>query len=203
MNAQEKFNIIKDVKTKLKQELIRLHEAYYYKIINYLKGLKICIDYNLIKKEKTVFSGVYLMYCEIDNEIIFTYVGESIDLFKRFRQHVANLNTTKKKYKKMRSLGASEKNIKFLILTFESDQNKRLLLETYYIYILRSKIYNLNTKLLSKKAKCDQNHGNMTSKLLNVNKLSIKLNVFVKCRNKLCKQIINLYDFNGLLYNRI
>ncbi|ASP28720.1 hypothetical protein SCORR_v1c09480 [Spiroplasma corruscae] len=203
MQPTEKFKIVYDIKTKIINDYKLIEDIYMNKLVNYFKDTKIKIDISCIKKQRVILSGVYLMYCEIDNSIIFSYVGESIDLFKRFKQHIQGLNSNKKKYRIMSKLGATESNIKFLILSLEKDQSKRLFLETYYIYILRSKRYNMNTKLVSKRAKCSNNHGNMYSRLNNLQKAKFRLSIYIKCRNKLCKEVINISHNKELLYNRI
>ncbi|AKX34638.1 hypothetical protein SLITO_v1c10270 [Spiroplasma litorale] len=203
MDVSQKYKIIYDMKTKLIKDYQNIEDDYINKVINYFINNKININFNSIKKEKTILSGVYLMYCKIDNKTIFTYVGESIDLFKRFKQHIQSLNTKKRNYRIMKSLGANEENINFIILSLEKNQNIRLFLETYYIYVLRSKRLNLNSKLVSKRAKCSNNHGNLASRLNNLNNSKLRIGVSLKCKNKLCKEIINLYDNKELLYNRI
>jgi hypothetical protein len=137
-------------------------------------------------------SGVYLIFFYNANGKLFTYIGESDNVYKRWKQHRYGIQSLKKTlYNKFRRhLGTNDiSNIAFVLLERDlDDQSARLYRETYNIYKFKSRNYSLNSKNCSSRLRCpDGTHGRCRTWLsYKVVDEKVVLLVFGKSINKNC-----------------
>ncbi|AGR41630.1 GIY-YIG nuclease family protein [Spiroplasma taiwanense] len=188
MDLKNEYKLIWKIKTSRDLKYKDISEQYCKKIIQELIEKNKKIDIMELAKNKV--AGVYLLYSIENKNLNFTYVGESKDLGQRIKQHLRNFNSKNRLYSKMRKKIISSNQINFLILDEIEDQNLRLMKETYYIYIFKSKFFNLNSKLVNKKLKCPNGHGNTRSYMTyDKNSLNLLIYIYGKCKNNECKEI--------------
>ncbi|AHI53342.1 GIY-YIG nuclease family protein [Spiroplasma culicicola] len=146
-------------------------------------------DVETIKELGNEIQGVYLIFSlNKKGELKFTYVGESIDILKRWKKHIYNFNIKNKESAKIRKKESKIENLRFTVLKIEPDQNARLKKETYYIYHFKSWYTNINKKYANRKMRCDFGHGVARTYLTyDKNAAKFRLYIYGICRNKICK----------------
>jgi len=142
-------------------------------------------------------AGVYLIYLKSNNgRINFTYIGETSDIKRRWKEHIASISDSKKTlYKKIRKKIKDNSElldqIRFVILENDlDDKNKRLYRETYFIYKFKTKFYSLNNKNCSRELKCKPHgtHG-LCKTHIGKDEVRNRVVVYAKSKNKLCGKI--------------
>lgn len=195
--VKQKFDFVcrcKYSKEKKYQEYI---QKYLKKVIAQLSnGIKEYSFDNVkhLKDINLATPGVYLIYAKNhEDQLTFTYVGESTNVISRWKQHTRKFeNGSETMYKKIRKKMLLDKvkfdDIRFFILENQSDENRRLFRETYYIYLLKARLISVNNKNCSRRLRCPNGHGMIKTKLSAKEKEStIKPVVIGTCRQKDCK----------------
>ncbi|WP_342268806.1 hypothetical protein [Spiroplasma endosymbiont of Aspidapion aeneum] len=171
---------------------IYMHEFYNISIRNRLNSVikdKITISVDDIMKKNQIISGVYLYYCIFENNILFTYVGESLDIYKRLKNHIFKIksamvekiknNRINRKYFQIKKLfekyHLDYKDINFIILDVVEDKNNRYISESINIVRLWDK------------------YKRQESTTLNNSKRSIKM----KCYNNRVKLVVNVVTIDN------
>ncbi|AUB32116.1 GIY-YIG nuclease family protein [Spiroplasma floricola] len=189
MKLADQFKIISKIKNSSNLDVRSLSEIYLLEIINKLLENKKSLKFDELNKMDNKKPGVYLLYSIVNNKLRFCYIGESVNVKERFKQHIKGYaNKKNKMYSIMNKRVEEIKDINFVFLDEIEDQNDRLKRETYYIYTTKSKHFSLNTKLVNRKLRCPNGHGLVKGSLsYDKNKDHIHLIVYGICKNKTCK----------------
>lgn len=205
MDTQQKqrYNFIYKCKYSKDAKYQEFIQKYLKKVLNQLSDKCTKYSFNDIlegKAKDLTFGGVYLLYAKNSkDEMVFTYVGESTNIIQRWKQHIKRFETGpdnlyKKIRKKMLKNKVKFNDINFVLLDHKDDQNERLYRETYYIYLMKSRLINVNSKNCSRRLRCPNNHGMVKSKLApKIVKDNIKPMVLGICRNKTCKAVFEIH----------
>jgi hypothetical protein len=197
MGAKEQFLEIKNCKYSKDMKYDHKIQSYLLKNIKLIEDNRETFTFqnlNEASKYKNV-SGVYIIYLVTDGRVKFTYIGETDNIYTRWRQHANNISVGRESlYRKIRAKIKSSKEliyeIKFAVLEFDLDDlNRRLHRETYNIFKYKSRFYSLNSKNCSRRLHCPHgNHGacrvHLSYKVLPDDKCKIVL--FGKSINKEC-----------------
>ncbi|AGR42501.1 GIY-YIG nuclease family protein [Spiroplasma diminutum] len=189
MDIDRQYKFIYKTKYSWDIRIKKFSENYLIKLINKFEYNRTKLTYLDIKNRNDIISGTYLLYSIINDKPKFCYIGESKNVYLRFKQHINGyLNGKDKLYSKIRKRVKNLEDITFLVLNEIEDQNKRLMKETYYIYATKSKFFSLNSKLVSRRMRCPNNHGCVKSRLAyDKNSEKLKLLIYGNCKNKECK----------------
>ncbi|QEH62346.1 hypothetical protein SCHIN_v1c11530 [Spiroplasma chinense] len=192
---EKQYKYIWKTKTSRDVKYKQTSSEYCTKFVTELEKTRQVYNVDTIKDLPEKISGVYLIYSfKKDKTLKFSYIGESINILQRWKTHIYNFKKENKESSKFRKKEKKLENLRFLVLSEIEDQNLRLKKETYYIYALRSKFTNTNTKLANRKMRCENGHGvKRTFLTYHKDKPYFEMYIYGTCRNKICdnKFLIN------------
>ncbi|QHX37031.1 GIY-YIG nuclease family protein [Spiroplasma sp. BIUS-1] len=188
MNLKLQYKLVYKIKNSRDPRLKSFSEEYIINRISKFKKTRTVLNYEDVKLINDKVPGTYLIYSLTNGKLAFCYVGESTNVFERFKQHINGFRNGKDRlYSKMRKKVKELEDISFMVLDEIEDQNERLKKETYYIYTMKSKFFSLNSKLVNRRLRCPSGHG-MVRSFMTYDKEAEKLNLIVygRCVNKHC-----------------
>ncbi|WP_338984974.1 GIY-YIG nuclease family protein [Spiroplasma endosymbiont of Diplazon laetatorius] len=188
MDLQTQYKLVYKIKNSRDPKVKSLSEDYLLHRINKFLKTRTSLNVSDVKQISDKVPGTYLIYSISDDKLNFCYVGESTNVFERFRQHINGfLGGKERLYSKMRKKIKDINDLRFIVLDEIEDQNMRLKKETYYIYTMRSYFYSLNSKLVNRRLRCPSGHGMVKSFMTyDKNAETLKLVIYGKCKNKIC-----------------
>ncbi|AUM63008.1 GIY-YIG nuclease family protein [Spiroplasma monobiae] len=189
MELSNQFKLVNKIKNSRDPRVKSFSEDYLMHRISKFLKTRTVLNLEDIRQIKDRVAGTYLLYSISNGKLKFCYIGESTNVFERFKQHINGFLRGKDSlYSKMRKKIKDIKEISFVVLDEIEDQNNRLKKETYYIYTMKSKFFSLNSKLANRRLRCPSGHGMVrTFMTYDKNAKDLKLIIYGKCRNKICK----------------
>lgn len=190
MDYKQKFWQILQIKNSKNLEWKSKNIDYCTKVLQHVLKNKKVYDYLTVAELENNQQGVYLIYALDENKKIkLSYVGESTDIKTRWKKHIYNYKNKIHSSYRLRRLEPNLSNLRFVVLKKTAEQNARLKTETYYIYTFRSRFVNANSKLASKKMRCNFGHGVKRTYLsYQVIDEQFELYIYGRCWNKACKE---------------